>query len=77
VRLLSPPDLEGGPAVGGAARPGGEGAAGRVEEASGWGQGRAGEHGGGAVVTGSGGCCNPPRKIPYYRLNQSTLVIKR
>jgi hypothetical protein len=24
------------------------------------------------------GCCdNPPRKIPYYRLNQATLVIKR
>jgi hypothetical protein len=23
------------------------------------------------------GCDNPPRKIPYYRLNQSTLVIKR
>jgi hypothetical protein len=22
-------------------------------------------------------CDNPPRKIPYYRLNQSTLVIKR
>jgi hypothetical protein len=21
-------------------------------------------------------CDNPPRKIPYYRLNQSTLVIK-
>jgi hypothetical protein len=25
----------------------------------------------------AGGCDNPPRKIPYYRLNQSTLVIKR
>jgi hypothetical protein len=24
-----------------------------------------------------GACDNPPRKIPYYRLNQSTLVIKR
>jgi acetamidase/formamidase len=24
-----------------------------------------------------GGCDNPPRKIPYYRLNQSTLVIKK
>jgi hypothetical protein len=23
------------------------------------------------------GCDNPPRKIPYYRLNQSTVVIKR
>jgi hypothetical protein len=22
-------------------------------------------------------CDNPPRKIPYYRLNQSTLVIKQ
>jgi hypothetical protein len=22
-------------------------------------------------------CDNPPRKIPYYRLNQSTLVIER
>jgi hypothetical protein len=22
-------------------------------------------------------CDNPPRKIPYYHLNQSTLVIKR
>jgi hypothetical protein len=22
-------------------------------------------------------CDNPPRKIPYYRLNQSPLVIKR
>jgi hypothetical protein len=22
-------------------------------------------------------CDNPPRKIPYYRLNQSTLAIKR
>jgi hypothetical protein len=22
-------------------------------------------------------CDNPPRKIPYYRLNQSTLDIKR
>jgi hypothetical protein len=27
---------------------------------------------------GEGGeCDNPPRKIPYYRLNQSTLVIKQ
>jgi hypothetical protein len=24
-----------------------------------------------------GSCDNPPRKIPYYRLNQSTLVIKQ
>jgi hypothetical protein len=24
-----------------------------------------------------GWCDNPPRKIPYYHLNQSTLVIKR
>jgi hypothetical protein len=24
-----------------------------------------------------GRCDNPPRKIPYYRLNQSTLVIKQ
>jgi hypothetical protein len=24
-----------------------------------------------------GRCDNPPRKIPYYRLNKSTLVIKR
>jgi hypothetical protein len=23
-----------------------------------------------------GHCDNPPRKIPYYRLSQSTLVIK-
>jgi hypothetical protein len=22
-------------------------------------------------------CDNPPRKIPYYRLNQSTLVLKQ
>jgi hypothetical protein len=27
--------------------------------------------------TAAGDCDNPPRKIPYYRLNQSTLVIKR
>jgi hypothetical protein len=26
---------------------------------------------------GCGKCDNPPRKIPNYRLNQSTLVIKR
>jgi hypothetical protein len=26
---------------------------------------------------GSLGVCNPPRKIPYYRLNQSTLVIRQ
>jgi hypothetical protein len=29
------------------------------------------------VASAVGGCDNPPRKIPYYRLNQSTLVIKR
>jgi hypothetical protein len=60
VGLLSPPDLDGGPArrrpaVGEAARPGGEGTTGRAEEAGGWGQGRVGEHGGDTVVTGDGG----------------------
>jgi hypothetical protein len=31
------------------------------------------------VVVEAGGpaCDNPPKKIPYYRLNQSTLVIKQ
>jgi hypothetical protein len=31
------------------------------------------------VVAGglAANCDNPPRKIPYYRLNQSTLVIKQ
>jgi hypothetical protein len=24
-----------------------------------------------------GSCDNPPKKIPYYRLNQSTLVVKQ
>jgi hypothetical protein len=28
------------------------------------------------VVAGGVRCDNPPRKIPYYRLNQSTLFIK-
>jgi hypothetical protein len=51
VGLLSPPVIEGGPAVAGrpgrggelgAARRGGGGAASRVVEAGGWGQGRTG-----------------------------------
>jgi hypothetical protein len=30
-----------------------------------------------SLVKSLGYCDNPPRKIPYYRLNQSTLVIKQ
>jgi hypothetical protein len=31
---------------------------------------------GGTRLRRGGMCDNPPRKIPYYRLNQTTLVIK-
>jgi hypothetical protein len=30
-----------------------------------------------SYIVWEAGCDNPPRKIPYYRLNQSTLVIKQ
>jgi hypothetical protein len=32
---------------------------------------------GDAEEAGVCGCDNPPRRIPYYHLNQSTLVIKQ
>jgi hypothetical protein len=33
--------------------------------------------GGSLLLEAEEECDNPPRKIPYYRLNQSTLVIRQ